>query len=128
VNTEVGTSKARKFGFTVGLAFGVLGAVSAWRGRTSVAAVLATVGGSLFIAALIVPSLLQPVERAWMRMARAMSRVTTPILVTVMFVGVITPIGMVMRALGRNPLARAKGESLWIDRGEARRSDLRRQF
>jgi hypothetical protein len=64
-----------------------------------------------------------------MRWAQLMSRVTTPILVGVMYFVVITPTAVLMRALGRNPLtSRRDRDTLWVARGEVRRSDLRRQF
>ena len=65
-----------------------------------------------------------------MALALAMSRVTTPIFMAVIYYAVLTPFGLAMRVVGRRPLARRRdAESFWIDRApNARRSDLRRQF
>jgi hypothetical protein len=121
--------QGRNFGLTVGFAFLGLGGLAWWRGRWPVAEVFWVVAGLLLLAALIVPARLGPVERAWMRLARLMSRITTPVLIGVVYFVVITPIGLLMRFVGRNPLtSRRHGDTLWVDRGEARRSDLRRQF
>jgi hypothetical protein len=61
--------------------------------------------------------------------ARWISRVTTPILIGGIYFIVITPTAILMRALGKNPLtSRRAGDTLWVARGEAGRSDLGRQF
>jgi hypothetical protein len=87
--------------------------------------------GTLLVAAgLLAPARLGPVYRGWMRLAHAMSRVTTPVFLGVVYFGVFTPLGLVMRLLGRRALGGAKGSgSYWVERPPgARRSDLRRQF
>jgi len=77
------------------------------------------------------PQSLGVVYRAWMGLARALSVVTTAITLAVMYFGVFTPLGLVMRAAGRKPLPpRVSGQStFWSRRSDAsRRSDLERQF
>jgi hypothetical protein len=120
----------RSFGLTVGIAFGALAAFGAWRGRSVAPATFAVIGGALVILALVAPSRLRAVHRGWMAVALAMSRVTTPLLMGVVYFGIVTPLGVAMRLVRRRP-ARRRGEAatFWVDRpaGE-RRSDLRRQF
>jgi saxitoxin biosynthesis operon SxtJ-like protein len=129
ISTGLSVREGRRFGLTVGPAFLVLGGLAWWRGRVPVAGVFWVVAGLLLLAALLAPARLQPVERVWMRWARLMSQVTTPILIGVLYFVVITPMAILMRALGRNPLAsRHDRDTLWVARGEARRSDLHRQF
>ena len=119
----------RKFGFTVGAAFLVLAAVLVWRDKTTVASVLGTLGGVLFALGLLVPTRLGPLERAWMGLAHLISKVTTPILMGVIYFVVITPIALLMALIGKRPLRAKPGQSYWVDRAEgARRSDLTRQF
>jgi Saxitoxin biosynthesis operon protein SxtJ len=121
-------AEGRKFGFTVGAAFLVLAGIAWWRGHPVTAPVLASLGGLLVLAGLAVPTRLGPVSRAWMGLAHAISKVTTPIFLGVAYFGVITPVGLVRRALGRNPLPRpAAGQSGWAPRA-ATTSDLERQF
>ena len=71
-----------------------------WRGKPRTAAVLLTLGGVLVIAAVTVPTMLGPVERAWMALARLISKVTTPIFMSVVYFLVITPIGFARRMSG----------------------------
>ena len=123
-------AQGRRFGLTVGSAFLVLAAVAYWRGRHSAATTLAGLGGALAIAGLVIPGRLRPVERAWMRMAHAISKVTTPIFMGAVYFLVIMPTGVLRRAVSRNPLVHDIGASgYWVTRdADKRRSDLNRQF
>ena len=124
-------AQGRKFGLTLGIAFLAIAAISRWRGHDIpplVAAVLAVV---LIVAGLIAPTRLGPVERAWMGFAHAISKVTTPIFMGIVYFGVVAPIGAVMRVLGRNPLRHAEvAGSFWVARSEdgEGRGGLERQF
>jgi hypothetical protein len=128
-STNLNVREGRKFGFTLGVAFLVLGGLAWWRGHRPVADGFLVVAGLLLLAGLLVPARLRPVERAWMRGARLISLVTNPIIIAILYFVVITPIAVLMRVLGWNTLtSRRHRDTLWIPRGEARRSDLRRQF
>lgn len=131
VPARLSAAEGRRFGLTVGLAFLALAAVLLWRGRTRTATVLGALGAFLLLGALLVPTLMGPVERAWMGLAHAISKVTTPIAMSVVYFVVMTPIGLLMRAIGRTPLRRpAQAESFWIPRDPAigGRGNLERQF
>ena len=120
----------RQFARTVGGAFVVLAAVGAWRHRAVPAVAFGVAGVLLAAAGVIAPGRLGPLFRAWMGLAHVISRVTTPIVLGLVYFGVFTPFGLVMRLAGRRPLARPRGAaSFWVERApEARRSDLHRQF
>lgn len=120
--------RGRRFGITVGTAFLVLAGLILWRGREQAAFVTGGLGVMLWLGALVAPAALVPVERAWMALAHALSRITTPLFMGIVYFVVVAPIGVVMRAFGRHPL-RHRGEDggFWIRRS-AVESDLRRQF
>jgi DMSO reductase anchor subunit len=123
-------AEGRKFGLTVGLAFGLLAAVGWWRGRLPVAAALGTLSALLILGGLIAPAQLGPVYRAWMALAHFISRFTTPVVTGVLYFVVLTPVGLLMRAFGKDPLGVPKGATtLWRERkAEARQGDMRHQF
>lgn len=122
-------AEGRKFAFTVGAAFLVLGAFFLWRDKMMAAKVLGAIGGMLGVLGLVVPGQLGPLQRAWMGLAHLISKVTTPIFMGVVYFVVITPIALLMGALGKRPLRPRPGASYWTVRApEARRSDLSRQF
>jgi DMSO reductase anchor subunit len=114
----------------VGIAFLVLASlVYFWRHKETVGAGLGGLGALLVVAALVVPSHLGPLQRAWMGLARAISKVTTPIFMAVVFFVVMTPIGWLMRLFRRRPLVhREKDGGYWAAPASGGRSDLERQF
>lgn len=119
----------RKFGLLVGGSFLALGGLFLWRGHEVPAWIVGAVGGVLGGLGLLVPGRLRPVYRAWMSLARGISRVTTPIVLSLVYFLVLTPTGLVRRIFGDDPLERAAGrESHWKSRAGEPRSDLRRQF
>lgn len=120
----------RRFGLAVGGAFGVLALLLRWRGSDLAPVVLGSIALALVAGGLVAPRALGPVQRAWMRLALLLSRFTTPIVMGVLFFLVITPMGLLLRLLGRNPLVRrGGGDTYWIDRAPgARRSALDRPF
>lgn len=124
-------SEGRRFSFPVGLAFAVLAGVFWWKDHETVAGALAALALLLVLAGILVPTRLGPVQRWWMGLAHAISRVTTPIFLGIVYFLVLTPTGVVMRLLGRQPLRReAEDDSYWIPK--SRRgggvSDMNRQF
>lgn len=123
--------EGRSFAFPVGVAFLVLAAVLYWwRDHGLVAAILGAVGVGLLIAGLLIPGYLGPVLRAWMGLALMISRVTTPLFMSVVYYIVLTPTGLLRRTIGRNPIRHSAADgSYWTPRPDRqRRSDLRRQF
>ena len=131
IPTRLSAAAGRKFGLTLGIAFGVLTAILWWRERETVATITAVLSVSLILAGLLIPTMLGPVERGWMAFAHAISKVTTPIFMGIVYYVSIAPIGLVMRVAGRNPMKRSESaDGFWIDRkqGADRRSDMHRQF
>ncbi len=123
-------AEGRKFGLTVGIAFLILGGVLRFsRHRATAGAVLGGLGALLVVATLVAPSHLGPLRRAWMGLGRAISQVTSPVLMGIVFFLVISPIGLLMRLFGRRPLVhRERDGSFWVDRASRSRGDLERQF
>ena len=102
-------AEGRKFGFTVGLAFTAIGLVLLWRHKQTRAMILFAIGGVLIAAALVAPTKLGPVERAWMGLAHLISKVTTPIFMGIVYFVVLTPMGLIRRMLGKSPIASVNG-------------------
>jgi len=129
IPARLSPSELRRFGLLVGGGFVLIGAWSLWRGHAGAALATSGTGGALVLLGAVAPALLRPVYRAWMGLALLLSKVTTPVLLGVIYFLVITPIALLMRALGKGPLAPPPAESAWAERPEdSRRSDLLRQF
>src|SRR5260221_14713580 len=106
ISTRLTAAEGRKFGLTVGLALVGVGLLLLWRGRITRAEVVLGVGGTLVIAALLVPTWLGPIERAGMGLAHLISKGTTPIFMGIVYFIVIAPIGLVRRLVGASPITR----------------------
>jgi hypothetical protein len=129
VPARLGAREGRRFAFTVGTAFIVLGAISAWRGHQIPPRVLWALGGPLLMAGLLVPGKLSYVHHYWMALGHAISKVTAPIVVGAMYFLVLTPVGAVMRLFGRNPLRhREKDGGFWVPVPSRGKSNLESQF
>jgi saxitoxin biosynthesis operon SxtJ-like protein len=123
--------EGRRFGLTVGTAFLVLAGIVEWRGHATSAMAMGWIGGLLALAGLLIPTRLGPVERAWMTLAHAISRVTTPIVMGITYYMVLTPTAYLRRGLGGNALVHTPGRTgFWQERpANARRSaSMERQF
>ena len=123
--------EARRFGLAVGAAFLVLGALQWWRDRTTSALVFGALGAALVLFGILLPGTLVPVRRAWMGMATAISKITTPIFMGVVYFGVLTPAGVAGRLFGRSPLKpKPAGKSHWVIREARARKpeDMHHQF
>ena len=123
-------AEGRRFGLTVGAAFLALAGVATFRGRTTTALALGALGLALMAAGLAIPAHLGPVFRAWMGLAHAISRVTTPVILGVLYFVIVTPTGWVRRVVGRRALARPSGSAgFWSARADApSREDMEHQF
>ena len=124
------TRELRSFALSVGAVLAALGVLAYWRGGLRAGAVLGGVGTALMAVGLVAPGRLGGVHRAWMALALAISKVTTPVFMGIVYFGVLTPIGLAMRLVRRRWLGPPRGApTYWIERPPgSRRSDLRRQF
>jgi hypothetical protein len=121
-------SEGRRFAFTVGTAFLVFGAIAWWRGHAAMAPTLGVLGVLLWGAGAVAPGSLTPVYRAWMGLAHAISKVTTPVFMGVVYFVVLMPVGFLMRLMGRNPIRhRPTNGSYWFSRSGPR-GGLTNQF
>jgi hypothetical protein len=98
----------RRFGLVVGGIFFLIGAVRAYlTGHISgFDATLALLGLALVAAALVAPDLLRPLNRAWAALGLLLHKVINPVALAVMFVVAIIPTGLMLRAFGKDPMAR----------------------
>lgn len=129
VRARLTPAEGRKFGLSVGIAFLVIASISLWRGHQIPPMVLGGLGSVLILAGLAIPGHLGPVYNAWMGMAHAISKVTTPIFMSIVFFLVLTPAGVIRRLVSRNPLHQRNTETgYWIPREGGGRGDITRQF
>ena len=114
----------REFGLIVG---GVLLLISLWwvyRGKfPHVSPFTLPAGAALILLGLVFPRALVLPNKAWMAFAEVLSFVTTRIILAFVFFGIVTPIGVVKRLFGWDPLQRraARSDSYWKPYAERQR-------
>lgn len=105
--TELDHRGLRKFGFVVGGIIALLfGLLLPWLFESSLPIWPWLVLGALSVFALVRPMRLRPVHRAWMRFGHIMGRVTTPIIMSILFYLVISPVAVIRALLGKDSMAR----------------------
>ncbi len=98
----------RSFGVSVGSVLCLIAGVLVWRGRQTRAEWVGAVGVVLLVFGLVRPSLLKWPSAAWWRFAKALGYVNARILLTVLFGLVLTPLGLIWRITGKDPLDRKR--------------------
>jgi hypothetical protein len=102
----------REFGLVVGAVFVLLGAWWIYRGKfNGVAHIVLPLGSALILLGLVLPRALIYPNRAWMKLAEALSFVMTRVILGIVFFLIVTPIGVVKRLFGWDPLNRRGGRS-----------------
>lgn len=111
-------SSDRSFGLVFAAAFLVIAGIPLFHGEAirwwavGMAAVFALV-------ALIRPALLAGLNRLWIKLGILLGKVVSPIALSILFYVVVTPIGVIMRLTGKDPLRlkfEPDAESYWIPR------------
>ena len=128
IPARLSPAEGRKFALTVGAAFVALAGFTWGRGHQKVATVAGALGAAFIVAGLLAPGQLGLVYRGWMAFGLALSKITTPIFMGVVYFLVIAPIGILRRAFGRNALIARGTTTVWSTRDTAASSDLNRQF
>jgi len=102
------TSPERSFGISVGAVLSVLAAILLWRQRVLRAEVLGGIGVVLLVLGFAAPALLKWPSRYWWKFSLALGRVMATFWLTLLFLIVLTPVSLVWRLIGRDPLVRRR--------------------
>ena len=97
--------KERSFGISVGTVLLLIAAFLVWRGRILTAEILAPIGAVLLILGLTAPRLLKWPSAVWWKFAMVLGHVNSRVILTLAFALVLTPLGLLWRLIGRDPLA-----------------------
>lgn len=116
----------RVFAFTLMAGFVFVALVGVWRDISVLTRAGQLLAAASFLAGLLIPGRLEPVRRGWMALGEAIGRVTTPIMLGIVYYLVLTPTGLIRRALVRRPVSSA---SYWHARQPLPpKSKMERQF
>lgn len=126
-----GNGQQRTFGLVLAGLLLVLGA-GAWYERGDNWWVPVAAGLLILLLAFLRPAWLAPLERLFVRVGGVLGRVTTPVLLTLVYLVVLVPTALLARVFGKRFLARDMEpgrESYWEDRrSDPEESSWYRQF
>ena len=115
---DVESSSNRSFGLVFTLGFVFVAALPLLHGRGLrwwAVAVAALIG----LAAVLKPEILAPLNRWWTRLEVMLGKLVSPVALGVLFYGVFTPMGALMRLLGSDSLKlkfESGAQSYWVVR------------
>ena len=108
----------RSFGTVFVVFFSLVAVLVWWRGGT-----WARWPAGLSVLTLVItlarPSLLHPLNKAWMKLAEVLNRIVSPVVLGLIYFGLFTPVAACMRLAGRDVLRRKVEPavpSYWIGR------------
>jgi O-antigen/teichoic acid export membrane protein len=104
---NVGRKELRSFGVTTGMIVAALfGLFFPWLLERAIPAWPWILCAVLVVWGLVAPATLRPVYRGWMRFGLFMSRITTPLILGIVFFLVVTPMAFLRSLLGKDSMAR----------------------
>jgi hypothetical protein len=98
---EVGSN--RTFGFVFAAAFTVIFLAPLLQG-TPVRWWAGGIALAFVVLSTLAPHLLAPLNRAWHRLGLILGKVVSPLIIGALFLSTVTPIGLLMRLFGKDPL------------------------
>lgn len=108
----------KKFGTFFTLLFFAASCFMIYQTILDVAVLFACVSAVFGLITMLNASMLTPLNKFWMMLGLFLGRIISPLIVSFIFFFLITPVSMVSRIIGRDPLciSQKKSKSYWIDR------------
>ena len=129
--SEIELPSNRKFGFFFTFIFAVVAAYFSYSANVSWTYVFAATALLFLLITLIKSDALLPLNKLWMRFGLLLGMIVSPIVLGIIFFGILTPIAMLMRLSGRDELRLkfTQKASHWISRSELIKSEsFKNQF
>lgn len=107
----------RSFGIVFAVVFAVIGLLPLAHGEIRSWALI--VAAAFAICAFTVPQMLRPLNRLWLLFGLALHHVVNPIVMGFLYYGAVVPMGLLLRALGKDLLRLKRSDkstSYWITR------------
>ena len=122
----------KSFGITFAVVFALLAAWLYWRKDLPFwSGLLAVASLGSLAAGYLAPGLLRPLNIVWLKFGLILHRIVNPIVMGFLFFIVFTPMALIMRLLGKDPMKRARepsAASYWSKREESGDVSMKNQF
>lgn len=136
-NKVIKPKELRQFAFSTGVVISLLfGWFIPWLAGSTSNTNVFIFAAMWMILGMLLPKTLAPVYGGWMRFGSVMNKVTTPLILSMIYFVLITPLGLLVRVFSSDPLSRKldnsittyRVESQVIEEDNLRREDLERPF
>ena len=107
MDQPAGTKELRSFGLLVGGVFSVIGAWPLLMRGEPFRLWAIGLGGVLILLGVVMPSVLAPLHKAWMWIGHILGWINTRILLSIVFYGLVTPMGILFRLMGKDTMRQA---------------------
>jgi hypothetical protein len=124
-------SSDRSFGLVMAAGFTLIALAPLWHAPHQPRWWALGIGVAFGIVALVQAKWLAPLNRLWLRLGNVLSMIVSPIVLGLLFYTTILPVGLLMRAAGKDPLRLrpSRADSYWIRRDPSGSgSDMKHQF
>jgi len=129
---ELDPKGLRDFGLLAAAVVGIMfGLFLPWLRESSFPAWPWSIAGALAVWAAAAPLTLKPSYRLWMKLGLLLGRITTPVILALVFFLVVVPMAIGMRIMGRDPMARQidrNAETYRVISHKAARKKMERPF
>ncbi len=119
INFAPSKQELKWFGFLLAVFFSLVGGLIFWfGGNTTLTLVFCSIGVFLGVLYYAVPPLRHPMYIGWMRLLYPVGWLISHLLIGLVFYLLFTPIGLIMRVIGHDPLQRRRGRNVqtyWIE-------------
>lgn len=115
---EIKGSSDRAFGLVFSIVFALIAFYPMLAGST-IRLWSLIVAGIFLLLAMVVPGVLAPANRLWMKFGELLHRIVSPVALGIVFFVAVLPTGILLRLLGKDPLRLRMdptAESYWIMR------------
>ena len=116
--TDIALPSNRRFGIFFSTIFGAAAAYFAFTQRSGLAITFGLLSFATALTTIAKPDALLPFNRLWMWFGLLLAKIIRPIVLGVLFLGLITPIALFLRLAGRDELKLKpqKAPSCWRER------------
>lgn len=104
INNQIVLPSNRKFGFFFTLVFMLIFIYMYYIENINLSIFFALLSSIFFLFSLFNPNKLRHLNLLWMKLGLFLGKVISPIVLGVIFFGIFTPVGILMRLLGRDEL------------------------
>lgn len=123
LTSEIQLPSNRKFGWFFTAIFSLAALYSWWIDSSEWLYALSGIGALFFTATVLRADVLLPLNKAWMRFGFILGMIISPIVMGLIFFGIFSPIGILMRIFGRDELQLRVNQraSHWVNREQSTR-------